>query len=164
MRRRYQREIFAEKVNKIRTLIPYAGIGADVIVGFPGETDADFSITHDFLAQLPLSYLHVFSYSQRPGTVSESLPDQVSHTEKEKRSRILSGLSEEKHAAFCRINIGTNGEVLFERTKSGGLITGFTGNYLRVEYPWDPSLAGKIMKVRVTGTAKSGNLTVDLVI
>jgi threonylcarbamoyladenosine tRNA methylthiotransferase MtaB len=164
MRRRYQREIFAEKVNKIRTLIPYAGIGADVIVGFPGETDADFDITHDFLAELPLSYLHVFSYSQRPGTVSESLPDQVSHSEKEKRSRILSGLSEEKHASFCRINIGTYGEVLFERTKSEGLITGFTGNYLRVEYPWDPSLAGKIMKVRVTGIARSGNLTVDLVI
>ena len=163
MRRRYRREIFTDRVNKIKALIPFSGIGADIIAGFPGETDADFNITYEFLKDLPLSYLHVFSYSMRPGTASESFPLPVSHSDKEKRSRVLSGLSLEKHLAFCKMNIGNQDEVLFERTKSEGMISGFIGNYLRVEYPWNSLFAGKIKKVRITGIARSGNLTADLV-
>jgi threonylcarbamoyladenosine tRNA methylthiotransferase MtaB len=163
MRRRYRTELFEEKVRNIKSVLPLAGIGADVIVGFPGETDADFEVTLSFLNDMPLTYLHVFSYSMRPGTPAESLPDPVSHKEKERRSRLLKSISEEKHHNFCINNIGSTSEVLFERTKSDGMITGFTGNYLKAEYPWDPQLAGSIRKVIISGVRESGNLVGELV-
>ena len=162
MRRRYVIEYFAEKVEKIRNLIPLAGIGADLIVGFPGESETDFEATRSFLESLSLSYLHVFTYSMRPGTIAETLTDVVSHSEKERRSKILIDLSESKHLNFSLMNMGKSTEVLFEMTKNEGMITGFTENYLRVEFPWQPDLAGQVVKVRVTGIAKSGRLTVDL--
>jgi threonylcarbamoyladenosine tRNA methylthiotransferase MtaB len=163
MRRRYKTELFAEKVRNIKSVMPFAGIGADVIVGFPGETDADFEVTFSFLNDMPLTYLHVFSYSMRPGTPAQSLPGPVSHKEKERRSRLLKLISEKKHHNFSILNIGRSSEVLFERTKSDGMITGFTGNYLKAEYPWDPELAGSIRKVIISGVRESGNLAVELV-
>jgi threonylcarbamoyladenosine tRNA methylthiotransferase MtaB len=111
---------------------------------------------------MALTYLHVFSYSPRPGTIAETLPDVVSHTEKERRSRILSDLSESKSLKFSQMNIGEPTEVLFEMTKNDGMITGFTENYLRVEFPWQTNLAGKVVKVRITGIADTGRLTVEL--
>jgi threonylcarbamoyladenosine tRNA methylthiotransferase MtaB len=162
MRRRYRTEHFADRIEKIRSLLPLAGIGADVIVGFPGESESDFETTRSFLEDMSLSYLHVFSYSSRPGTLAETLPGMVSHSEKEKRSKILSAISDSKNIEFKRINIGNTSEVLFEMTKSEGMITGFTGNYLRVEAPWHASLAGIVSKVRITGIAESGRLTVDI--
>jgi threonylcarbamoyladenosine tRNA methylthiotransferase MtaB len=162
MRRRYRTEHFADRIEKIRSLLPLAGIGADVIVGFPGESESDFETTRSFLEDMSLSYLHVFSYSSRPGTLAETLPGMVSHSEKEKRSKILSAISDSKNIEFKRINIGNTSEVLFEMTKSEGMITGFTGNYLRVEAPWHASLAGNVSKVRITGIAESGRLTVDI--
>jgi threonylcarbamoyladenosine tRNA methylthiotransferase MtaB len=151
MRRRYKAELFAERLEKIKSFIPLAGIGADVIVGFPGENETDFESTRSYLENLPLSYLHVFSYSMRPGTIAEKLPNIVSHSEKERRSKILKGLSESKSLNFRQMNIGKIKEVLFEMTKSEGMITGFTENYLRVELPWQTKLAGKIVKVRISG-------------
>jgi threonylcarbamoyladenosine tRNA methylthiotransferase MtaB len=162
MRRRYRTEHFADRIEKIRSLLPLSGIGADVIVGFPGESESDFETTRSFLEDMSLSYLHVFSYSSRPGTLAETLPGMVSHSEKEKRSKILSAISDSKNIEFKRINIGNTSEVLFEMTKSEGMITGFTGNYLRVETPWHASLAGNVSKVRITGIAESGRLTVDI--
>jgi threonylcarbamoyladenosine tRNA methylthiotransferase MtaB len=162
MRRRYRVEHFADRVGKIRSLMPLAGIGADVIVGFPGESAADFETTRSFLENLSLSYLHVFSYSVRPGTIAANLPDEVSHPEKERRSKILTSLSESKNLEFSQMNIGESTYVLFEMTKSEGLITGFTENYLRVEIPWQAELAGKVVKVRITGINKSGRLSVDI--
>ena len=162
MKRRYSIEQFAEKVEKIKNLIPLLGIGADVIVGFPGESETDFEATRLFLENEPLSYLHVFSYSSRPGTVAETLPDVVPHGLKEKRSKILINLSGDKHLKFCKMNIGEITDALFELTKNEGMITGLTRNYLRVEFPWQTKLAGKVVKVKIKGIAESGRLTVDL--
>ena len=162
MRRRYNIEYFAKIVEKIKNQIPLAGIGADVIVGFPGENELDFEGTCLFLENQPLSYLHVFSYSPRPGTVAETLSGTVPHAVKEKRSKILIDISKSKHLEFIHMNIGKTAKVLFEMTKNEGMITGFTENYLRVESPWQSKLAGKIFKIKITGIAESGKLTVDI--
>jgi threonylcarbamoyladenosine tRNA methylthiotransferase MtaB len=162
MRRRYKTEHFAGRIERIKSRIPLAGIGADIIVGFPGETEADFESTFSFLENLPLSYLHVFSYSMRPGTIAETLQGAIQQTEKERRSKILKTLSEKKNLEFCQINVGESADVLFEGTKSEGMITGFTENYLRVELPWQAKLAGKVVNVRISGIAESGRLKVDI--
>jgi threonylcarbamoyladenosine tRNA methylthiotransferase MtaB len=163
MRRRYKREVFAARVLKVKEAIPSAGIGADVIVGFPGETAEDFNDTYSFLEEMPLSYLHVFSFSERPGTVAEGLPEKVSSTEKEERSKKLIALSEKKNLEFFRENIGMSSEVLFEKTRSEGFITGFTANYIRVEYPYDAKLACRIKKVELTAIAQTGRMQIRLI-
>lgn len=163
MRRRYKREIFAERVKIIKKLIPLAGIGADVIVGFPGETESDFRETYSFIEKLPLTYLHVFTFSERPGTVAWDLPGKVNLQERESRSKKLIALSELKHSGFMGLNTGYNAEVLFEKVRTSGMITGFTGNYLRVEYPWNAKLAGQIRKVNLKGLSPSGKMRVELI-
>lgn len=162
MRRRYRRSLFASKVEKIKEIIPSAGIGADVIVGFPGETDEDFNDTFDFLDSLPLSYLHVFTFSERPDTAALDMPGKVPDAVKERRSKSLSGLSEKKQEEFKKLNKGLITEVLFERTKNEGFITGFSSNYIRVEYPWSSKLAGSIRKVRLLNIEPSGRMSVEL--
>lgn len=162
MRRRYRREVFEGRVKMIREKIPSAGIGADVIVGFPGETDSDFNETFSFLEQLPLSYLHVFTFSERPGTEAAGLEGKVHPGEKESRSRRLIALSEEKNLKFCRENIGTMAEVLFEGTRIGGMITGFTPNYIRTEHPWQEKLAGKIRRTTLKSISTGGRIAVEL--
>lgn len=156
MRRRYTREIFESRINKILEKMPYAGIGADVIVGFPGESEADFEDTYRFIENLPLSYLHVFSFSSRPGTIAEDLPLKVLFKDKEIRSRSLIALSKNKNHIFSELNIGQITDVLFEHTRREGSITGYTSNYIKVEHPWDNTLAGKIKKVKLTGLSVSG--------
>jgi threonylcarbamoyladenosine tRNA methylthiotransferase MtaB len=163
MRRRYRAEHFVERIEKIKSLIPLAGIGADVITGFPGENETDFEVTRSLIENLPLSYLHVFPYSMRPGTIAADLPGQVSSSEKERRGRILKALSGSKSLIFKQMNSGIVHEVLFETTKSNGMITGFTGNYLRIELPWQTKLAGKIVKVRIAGITESGGLTAEII-
>ncbi len=162
MGRRYTREVFANRVTAVREKLPMAGIGADVIIGFPGETSADFDDTYSFIETLPLSYLHVFSFSERPDTVAENLPDKVPHGEKEVRSKKLIALSEKKSLYFYTSNIGLETKVLFERSRTEGLITGFTSNYLRVEYPWTSKLAGSVRNVKLTGLSSTGRLRVEL--
>ena len=135
MRRRYTRTVFGDRIRMIRKLIPYAGIGADVIVGFPGEEQNDFEDTYAFLNALPLSYLHVFTFSERPGTVAEKLTGKVSPAEKAARSRSLISLSERKAMEFCQLNIGQTTDVLFEHARIGGVISGFSSNYIKVEHP-----------------------------
>jgi threonylcarbamoyladenosine tRNA methylthiotransferase MtaB len=163
MRRRYQREVFAARVSRVIDKIPFAGIGADVIVGFPGETEEDFEDTYSFLDRLPLSYLHVFSFSSRPDTMADSLPDKVPFKEKEERSKKLIGLSQKKNVIFNSLNIGQLTKVLFENTRSEGLITGFTSNYIRVGHPWESSLTGNIKKVRMTGISSSGKMDIEII-
>ncbi|MBK9390639.1 MAG: tRNA (N(6)-L-threonylcarbamoyladenosine(37)-C(2))-methylthiotransferase MtaB [Bacteroidetes bacterium] len=163
MRRRYKRELFASRVFRIKEIIPLAGIGADVIIGFPGETESDFNDTFNFLSDLPLSYLHVFTFSERPDTIAENLPEKVPHAEKERRSRILSELSACKQEDFKRKNIGTITDVLFERTRSEGFATGFSSNYIRVEYPWNAKLAGTIRKVELKNISETGRMSADLI-
>ncbi len=163
MRRRYTRDVFTERLRLIRERLPLAGIGADVIVGFPGESDSDFEDTFSFLRDIPLSYLHVFTFSDRPGTPAEKMVNKVSVSQKDNRSKILISLSENKHLAFSKLNIGQITNVLFERTRGEGMIYGFTGNYIRVEHPWSASLAGRIKKVKLKDISRTGKMTVELI-
>lgn len=163
MRRRYNRDIFSSRVNSVIGKIPDAGIGADVIVGFPGESDSDFEDTFSFLKNTPLSYLHVFTFSERPDTIALNLPGKVPTREKEIRSKRLISLSQNKNLIFNQLNIGQTTKVLFERTNNEGMITGFTSNYIRVEYPWDSRLAGVIRKVRLDGLAPSGRMSIEII-
>lgn len=162
MKRRYMREVFEGRVNRIREILPYAGIGADVITGFPGETDPDFEDTFSFISGLPLSYLHVFSYSERPGTVAESLPFKIDPVEKEIRSKRLSLLSDEKTLWFYSLNTGREAKILFEHSPDGKFLAGFTGNYIRAEHPFEKSLEGAIRKGILSGISGSGNMKIEL--
>jgi threonylcarbamoyladenosine tRNA methylthiotransferase MtaB len=163
MRRRYTRDIFADRVKKIRDKLPLAGIGADVIAGFPGESVSDFEETYSFLKEMPLSYLHVFTFSERPDTVAETLPSKVSYGEKAIRSKRLATLSDNKNLEFNNLNLGQSTNVLFEKTRSEGLITGFTSNYIRVEHPWLNGLAGQIVKVKLNSLSPAGKIKVELI-
>jgi len=163
MRRRYTRDVFADRVKLIRKKLPYAGIGADVIIGFPGESLADFEDTYSFLEEIALSYLHVFSFSDRPDTIAEKLPDKISHSDKNTRSKKLISLSDKKLIDFQNMNIGQITNVLFEKTRIEGIVSGFTANYIRVEHPWQPKLTGQIRKVKLTGISKKGRMSIILI-
>ncbi|MCK4466257.1 MAG: tRNA (N(6)-L-threonylcarbamoyladenosine(37)-C(2))-methylthiotransferase MtaB, partial [Bacteroidales bacterium] len=164
MKRKYNRELFSQRVSKIKSLFPNAGIGVDVIVGFPGETQRDFKDTFDFLNQLDVSYLHVFTYSERQNTHASTLPNKISQDEKTCRSKILHELSDKKRNHFYRENRGNTVEVLFERTESSGKIFGFTENYIRVETDFNKELIGKIRKVRLKEIGKQGNYIFDFLV
>ena len=163
MRRRYRRSVFLDRVMKIRDKIPHAGIGADVIVGFPGETEEDHADTYSFLGSLPLSYLHVFAYSPRPGTPAAGMPGRVGSQEKEKRSRQLIKLSESRRTQFMRNLSGHVQEVLFEQRGADGLATGLTGNYIRVLTPWEKGLPGTIRQVRLTTLRDDSSMNGELI-
>lgn len=163
MGRRYKRELFADRVNKIKQLMPWAGIGADIIAGFPGETCEESDDTFRFLEGLPLSYLHVFTFSERPGTRAATMEDKVSYDEMDRRSKKLIALSRKMHRDFLHLNKDRQAEVLFERNRIKGMITGYTGNYIRVEYPWDPLLAGKIRRVRLKDPVEEDRMSIDLI-
>jgi threonylcarbamoyladenosine tRNA methylthiotransferase MtaB len=163
MRRRYTRETFASRVKMVLQNLPLAGVGADVIVGFPGESDSDFDETFSFLEAIPLSYLHVFTFSERPGTVAQQLPAKVSYNDKEKRSKKLISLSKTKKLEFNNLNIGQETKVLFENTRIDGMITGFTSNYIKVEYNWDSKLSGQIRKVKLLNISPSGRMNIKLI-
>lgn len=162
MRRRYRREVFRDRVMKIRERIPDAGIGADVIVGFPGESEEDHADTYSFLESLPLSYLHVFAFSPRPGTPAADLPGAVSRQEKEKRSRQLIRLSESRRMQFMRGESGQVHEVLFEKRGHDGTVAGLTGNYIRVMTPWTKGLPGSIRQVKLTTLRDDSSMNCEL--
>jgi len=162
MRRRYRREVFRDRVMKIREKIPDAGIGADVIVGFPGETDDDHAETYSFLESLPLSYLHVFAFSPRPGTPAANLPGAVNRQEKEKRSRQLIRLSESRRMQFMRSASGQIHDVLFEKRGHDGTVSGLTGNYIRVMTPWTKGLPGSIRRVKLTTLRDDSSMNCEL--
>jgi len=147
MKRRYNRERFASRIEKIKELIPDAFIGVDVIVGFPGETNELFNETYLFLESLDISFLHVFSYSERPGTGSVTIPDKNSSKVIADRSKALHRLSDKKHKAFYKKNIGTSHKVLIEAKNNSGKMYGFTENYLKVELDYQSDLINKIKQV-----------------
>ena len=159
MGRRYGREQFAEKVDAILRQIPRAAICVDVIVGFPGETDADFEETREFIESLNLAFLHVFTYSERPGTKSVALPNKVSSADARQRSKKLLNLSEIKKTQFYKQNIGQNLKVIFEKRTKAGKMTGFTENYIKVEAPYDSLIIGKMVTVEIMDISESGNMT-----
>lgn len=137
MRRRYRRDLYAERVALTKRLMPHACIGCDVIVGFPGETEADFLETYQFLQTLDISYLHVFTYSERANTPAAEMPGAVPVEERRRRNQALRGLSEMKRRAFYSEHIGTERPVLFEQHKNRALLSGFTDNYVKIEMPFE---------------------------
>ena len=158
MKRRYLREVYTERVNKIREVMPHACIGVDVIVGFPGETDENFIETYNFLNEMDVSYLHVFTYSERDNTEAAELPDVVPMNVRNKRSKMLRGLSVKKRRAFYESQIRTNRTVLFESENKEGYIHGFTENYVKVKTPWNPQLANTLHEINLTKIDEDGSV------
>lgn len=150
MRRRYMRELYVDRVTQIKQVMPHACIGVDVIVGFPGETDDHFLETYNFLNQLDISYLHVFTYSERENTVAATMEGVVPKNVRSKRSKMLRGLSVKKRRAFYESQIGTKRTVLFESENKEGYIHGFTENYVKVKTPWNPELVNTLHEVELT--------------
>ena len=149
MRRRYDTALFAHKINKIKEVMPHAFIGVDVIVGTRGETEAYFNQAYEFLKGLDVTQLHVFSYSERPGTQALKIDHVVSPEEKHRRSQLLLTLSDEKTRAFYASHIGQEAVALMEKSKPGTPMHGFTDNYVRVELPYDISLDNQLVRVRM---------------
>jgi len=163
MKRRYNTDLFRSKIDRINELIPDVFLGIDVIVGFPGETDEDFNNTYRFLESLNISFLHVFSYSVRPGTPAENMPGKVSAKDIKFRSEKLHQLSDKKHKAFYERFIGTKHKVLFEGAKHGNSMFGFTENYIKVEVPYDEKLINEIKNINITSINKHGNMSGEII-
>lgn len=156
MRRRYQRELYVDRVNKIKSLMPHCCIGVDVIVGFPGETREDFLETYEFLNQLDISYLHVFTYSERENTLAATLDGSVPGSQRSDRSKMLHSLSDKKRRKFYEDNLNTEVVVLFENDVEGGMMHGFTQNYIRVTAKYDPVLINELKSVKLVSINEKG--------
>ena len=163
MRRRYMSELYVDRVTKIKEVMPDACIGVDVIVGFPGETDKIFLETYNFLTELDISYLHVFTYSERENTVAAEMEGVVPQNVRKKRSKMLRGLSVKKRRAFYESQIGKTKTVLFEGENKEGYIHGFTENYVKVKAPWNPELVNTLHEVTLTKIDDDGMVRFDFV-
>jgi threonylcarbamoyladenosine tRNA methylthiotransferase MtaB len=163
MRRRYMRELYVDRVTKIKEVMPDACIGVDVIVGFPGETDEIFLETYNFLTELDISYLHVFTYSERENTIAAEMDGVVPQNVRKKRSKMLRGLSVKKRRAFYESQIGKTKTVLFEGENKEGYIHGFTENYVKVKAPWNPELVNTLHNITLTKIDDDGMVRFDFV-
>ncbi|MEM7484840.1 MAG: tRNA (N(6)-L-threonylcarbamoyladenosine(37)-C(2))-methylthiotransferase MtaB [Bacteroidota bacterium] len=163
MRRRYLSNLYVDRVNRIKQTMPDACIGVDVIVGFPGETDEHFLETYHFLNELNISYLHVFTYSERDSTVAAAMENVVPKNVRSKRSKMLRGLSVKKRRAFYESQLGTTHTVLFEGENKSGYIHGFTENYVKVKAPWNPELINTLHKVELTKIDDDGLVRFEFV-
>jgi threonylcarbamoyladenosine tRNA methylthiotransferase MtaB len=162
MQRRYKVDFYRNLIYKAVDKIPDLGIGVDVIVGFPGETDKHFHQTYDFLKELPISYLHVFTYSERPNTKAIEMGGNIDIQIRKKRNKMLRILSDKKRAEFNRSMIGKTQTVLFEEQNENGMMRGFTESYLRIVHPYNNTLINKFTKVKIKEA--NGNIcTVDLI-
>lgn len=156
MRRKYKTELYADRVAQIKKLNPDACIGVDVIVGFPGETEADFLATTHFLKDLDISYLHVFTYSERANTGAPKLGTKVPMSVRSERSKILHLLSERKKQHFYQTQEGKEKAVLFEQEDNEGWLYGFTENYVKVKVPYDKAMVNQIYSVLLTEIDRDG--------
>ncbi len=161
MKRRYLREVYTDRVANIRKVMPHACIGVDVIVGFPGESDEHFLETYHFLNELDISYLHVFTYSERDNTEAAEMDGVVPANVRSKRSKMLRGLSVKKRRAFYESQIGSNRTVLFESENKEGYIHGFTENYVKIKTPWDPALVNTLQNVQLTRIDEDGSVRIQ---
>ncbi len=161
MKRRYQKETYVNRVQKIKEKMPNACIGVDVIVGFPGETEALFLETYNFLNELDISYLHVFTYSERPNTEAIKMDGVVAQKVRNKRSKMLRGLSVKKRRAFYESQLENKLSVLFESENKDGFIHGFTENYVKVKTPWNPDLVNTIHTIQLTKIDEDGLVRFD---
>jgi len=161
MKRRYLRETYDNRVEAIKKVMPNACIGVDVIVGFPGETDELFLETYNYLNELDISYLHVFTYSERPNTEAFDMDGVVPKKVRAKRSKMLRGLSVKKRRAFYESQLGNELTVLFESENKEGFIHGFTQNYVKVKTPWNPELVNTLQEVKLTEIDEDGIVRFD---
>lgn len=166
MRRRYRRAVYADRVDRILRWMPDACIGADVIVGFPAETEERFDNTYRFLHGLPVAYLHAFTYSERPDTAAVDQPDQmggppVPKPERSRRNRMLRILSQKKQHAFYRRHLGDVRPVLWESAEKDGVMYGFTDNYVKAHRPYDAARVGTIEDARLGSLAEDGTVVAE---
>ena len=162
MRRRYTTARFAGRIEAVRRLMPDAFIGIDVIVGFPGETEADFGETYAFLERTAPAFLHIFPFSERPGTPAVALPGKLQPAVAARRGAELEALCERLHGTFCAKAVGTEDRVLFESTRRGGMMFGFTGNYRRVKAPYDRARVNTVCRVRLGAMDESHDLAGEI--
>ncbi len=162
MRRRYKRKLYTERVQKIKSLMPHCCIGVDVIVGFPGETEDDFLDTYNFIDSLNISYLHVFTYSERENTAAVEFKSIVPMEERRKRNKVLRNLSAVTQQKFYAENIGTERKVLFESENKNGFMSGFTENYVKVKTKFNPELVNELREVYLTETNSEGNMLCEI--
>lgn len=163
MKRRYLTQTYTNRVSKIKALMPNACIGVDAIVGFPGETDELFLETYNYLNELDISYLHVFTYSERPNTEAVDMKGVVPKNVRAKRSKMLRGLSVKKRRAFYESQLGNTLTVLFESENKEGYIHGFTENYVKVKTPWNPELVNTLHTITLNKIDESGLVRFDFV-
>ena len=163
MRRKYLRELYAERVLHIKSNREDCCIGVDVIVGFPGETDEQFMDTLDFLKDLPISYLHVFTYSERANTTAVKLGDPVPMEKRRERSKMLHILSDKKKRAFYETQVGSERTVLFENEEDSGMMYGFTENYIKVKLPFQETFMNTLQSVRLTEIDRDGVMKCELI-
>jgi threonylcarbamoyladenosine tRNA methylthiotransferase MtaB len=162
MKRRYLTGLYKERVARIKEKMPDCCIGVDVIVGFPGETEELFQETYDLLNELDISYLHVFTYSERANTEAVEMDGVIDKSVRHQRSKMLRILSAKKKRAFYEKNIGSTRTVLFEHDNRDGFIQGFTENYVKVKVPYDPGLRNQTIKVKLQDFAEDGNIRAEL--
>ena len=163
MKRRYMSNLYIDRVQRIRETMPHACIGVDVIVGFPGETDEHFLETYHFLNELDISYLHVFTYSERDNTAAAEMEGVVAKNVRSKRSKMIRGLSVKKRRAFYESQLGSMRTVLFESENKEGYIHGFTENYVKVKGPWNPELVNTLNTVELTKIDEDGLVRFEFV-
>lgn len=162
MRRKYERSLYAERVAQIKSLRPDCCIGVDVIVGFPGETDEEFQDSMEFIRDLDISYLHVFTYSERANTGAPKLGAYVPMEKRKERSKMLHILSDKKKRAFYEQNLGTERTVLFEAEEENGIMYGFTENYVKVKVPFDEKLVNTFQRVKLQEIDRDGIVKIQL--
>ncbi len=162
MKRRYMTDLYIKRVHAIKSVDADSCIGVDVIVGFPGETEAYFLDTYNLLNDLPISYLHVFTYSERPNTAAASMEDIVPITERKRRNKMLRILSEKKKRAFYESQIGQYRTILFENDNREGYMLGYTDNYVRVKTFWNPQWANKTISAKLSEIDQDGLVTLEL--
>ncbi len=163
MRRKYERALYAQRLIQIKSIRPDACIGVDVIVGFPGETDEDFMDSVNFLKDLDVSYLHVFTYSERANTGAPKLGEKVPMEVRRERSKQLHLLSDRKKRQFYTENSGTERTVLFEHEEDEGIMYGFTENYIKVKFPYQQELTNTFQKIRLTEIDRDGIMKCELI-
>jgi threonylcarbamoyladenosine tRNA methylthiotransferase MtaB len=162
MRRKYERSLYADRVSQIKSLRPDCCIGVDVIVGFPGETDEEFLDSYNFLNELEISYIHVFTYSERANTSAPKLGETIPMSTRKERSKMLHILSEKKKRAFYEQTIGSIRTVLFESEEDNGMMYGFTENYIKVKYPFNESLINTCQKIKLLEIDRDGIVKIEL--
>ena len=163
MRRRYKKELYVDRIHRIKKIMPHACIGVDVIVGFPGETDEHFLDTYKFLNELDISYLHVFTYSERDNTTAATMEGVIPKNVRAKRSKMLRGLSVKKRRAFYESQLGSKRTVLFESENKEGYIHGFTENYVKVKTPWNPDLINTLHQIELTKIDDDGFVRMEFI-